>query len=50
MDGILKSWHNKGLHAPEEILDKDGQGARTRAGKTEAPRNLDKLLDDLKGI
>lgn len=50
MDGILKSWHNKGLHAPEEIRDKDGQGARTRAGKTEAPRNLDKLLDDLKGI
>ena len=50
MDGILKSWHKKGLHAPEEIRDKDGQGARTRAGKTEAPRNLDKLLDDLKGI
>ena len=50
MDGILKSWHKKGLHTPEEIRDKDGQGARTRAGKTEAPRNLDKLLDDLKGI
>lgn len=50
MDGILKSWHKKGLRTPEEIRDKDGQGARTRAGKTEAPRNLDKLLDDLKGI
>lgn len=50
MDGILKSWHKKGLRTPEEIRDKDGQGARTRAGKSEAPRNLDKLLDDLKGI
>ena len=50
MNGILKSWHKKGLHAPEEIRDKDGQGARTRAGKTEAPRNLDELLENLKGI
>ena len=50
MDGILKSWHKKGLHTPEEIRDKDGQGAKTRAGRAEPPRNLDKLLDDLKGI
>ena len=50
MDGILRSWHKKGLHTPEEIRDKDGQGAKTRAGRAEPPRNLDKLLDDLKGI
>ena len=50
MNGILKSWHKKGLHTPEEIRDKDGQGSKTRAGKAGPPRNLDKLLDDLKGI
>jgi len=50
MDGVLKSWHEKGLHTPEEIRERDVRHPRGQAGKAEVPRNLDKLLDDLKGI
>ena len=48
MNGILKSWHEKGLHTPADVRDKD-----TRRGKPDAPnspQNLDRLLADLDRI
>jgi len=48
MNGILKSWHEKGLHTPADVRDKD-----TRRGKPDAagsPQNLDKLMADLDRI
>ena len=50
MNGILKSWHEKGLHTPEEVRDKDTRRPRGRAGKSETPRDMDKLLAALKDL
>ena len=48
MNGILKSWQEKGLHTPEDVRDKD---IRQKPGKAdEAPRDLGKLLADLDRI
>ena len=48
MNAILKSWHEKGLHTPADVLDKDIK--RKPAGTKDAPRDLDKLLRDLETI
>ena len=48
MNGILKSWHEKGLHTPADVRDKDTK--RKPAGAKDAPRNLDKLLKELETI
>ena len=50
MNGILKSWHEKGLHTPADVRDRDGQGKRGSAKKEEPPRDLGKLLADLDRI
>ena len=50
MNGILKSWHEKGLHTAAEVRDRDTRKAKGRAGKPEAPRNMDKLLAALEKI
>ena len=50
MNGILKSWHEKGLHTEAEVRDRDTRKAKGRAGKPEAPRNMDKLLAALEEI
>ena len=49
MNGILTSWHEKGLHTPEDVRDKDARRAG-KAGRGESPRNLDRLLADLDKI
>ena len=50
MNGILKSWHEKGLHTEAEVRDRDTRKAKGQAGKTDAPRNMDKLLAALEKI
>ena len=50
MNGILKSWHEKGLHTEAEVRDRDTRKAKGRAGKPEATRNMDKLLAALEKI
>lgn len=51
MNGILKSWHEKGLHTPEDVRDRDGRrGAKERGDSAKPPRDLDKLLDALDRI
>ena len=51
MNGILKSWHEKGLHTPADVRDKDvRRGGAKAVEKTEAPRNLDKLIAALDKI
>ena len=51
MNGILKSWHEKGLHTPADVRDKD---ARRTGGKspdrTEPPKNLGELIAALDKI
>ena len=49
MNGILKSWHEKGLHTPADVRDRDGLEKRGN-GKKEPPRDLGKLLADLDRI
>lgn len=49
LNGILKSWHEKGLHTPEDVREKDVRRPRTGA-KQEAPRDLNRLLDELNRI
>lgn len=51
MNGILESWHEKGIHTPADVRDKDSRrtGGKS-AGKTETPKNLSALvaaLDDI---
>lgn len=48
MNGILKSWHEKGLHTPADVRDKDARRKPDSAGNTS--RDLDKLLQDLEKI
>ncbi len=50
MNGILKSWHEKGLHTPEAVREKDTRRPRGQAGKQEAPRDMDKLLAALEKL
>jgi DnaD/phage-associated family protein len=51
MDGILRSWHDKGLHTPEDVRDRDGRRpSQAQDAKPDAPRDLDKLLKDLERI
>ncbi|MBQ7692035.1 MAG: DnaD domain protein [Oscillospiraceae bacterium] len=50
MNGILKSWHEKGPHTEAEVRDRDTRKAKGQAGKTDAPRNMDKLLAALEKI
>ena len=47
MNGILKSWHEKGLHTPEDVRDKDSRRPRGQSGTAESPRDMGKLLADL---
>jgi len=44
MNSIIKSWHNKGLHTPKEIMEKDGKsgGAALKGG----PRDNTKKFGD----
>ena len=49
MNGILKSWHEKGLHTPADVRDRDGTGKRGK-GKKEPPRDLGRLIADLEKI
>lgn len=49
MNGILKSWHEKGLHTPADVRDRDGTGKR-RNGKKEPPSDLGRLIADLEKI
>ena len=37
MDKIMASWHGKGIHTPQEILEKDGKPHRNAARKIEPP-------------
>ena len=48
MNGILKSWHEKGLHTPADVRSKDTR--RKPGSANDAPRDLDKLLQDLERI
>lgn len=48
MNGILKAWHEKGLHTPEDVRRKDVR--RKPGAANEAPRDLGKLLEDLDRI
>jgi len=50
MNGILKSWHEKGLHTPADVRDKDTRRPRGKPGAADTPQNLDKLLADLDRI
>jgi L-ribulose-5-phosphate 3-epimerase UlaE len=45
MDSILTSWHQKGLHASDEILQKDGKGTSTQ--KTAPKKQVKTAADDL---
>ena len=48
MNSILKSWHEKGLHTPADVRDKD---ARRPGGKAnDNPQDLEKLLKGLDNI
>ena len=42
MDSIIKSWHGKGIHTPQEILKKDGRSERSAAygGKMEPDKKF----------
>lgn len=52
MRKILQSWHEKGLHKPEEILEKDSpypkSTGRRASGKTEKPIDREALEELLK--
>lgn len=41
MDSIIGSWHQKGLHTPDDILARDGRGERPadKRPRTEPPRS-----------
>ena len=34
-DGIMKRWHSKGLHTPEQVLSENGSGSGGKAAKKE---------------
>ncbi len=41
MDKILQSWHQKGLHSPREINEKDSRGSRGSTPHTSQPVKID---------
>ncbi|MBQ9249507.1 MAG: DnaD domain protein [Oscillospiraceae bacterium] len=49
MDAILQSWHQKGLHQPREIEEKDGFGRKAAPAR---PAGKDKpvSIEDIKGL
>jgi len=49
MNGILKSWHEKGLHTPADVRDKDRLRKRGN-GKKEPEQDIGKLVAALKNI
>ena len=49
MNGIFKQWHEKGLHTPEDVRDKDGLRRRGNT-KREAPPDLGRLVAELEKI
>ena len=49
MNGILKSWHEKGLHTPEDVRDRDGLRRRGNT-KRETPPDLGRLVAELEKI
>lgn len=50
MNGILKSWHEKGLHTVADVRDKDSRRSRSRTDRTPPPQNLDELIAGLDKI
>jgi DnaD/phage-associated family protein len=50
MNGILKSWHEKGIHTPADVRDKDSRSTGVKTvGKMET-RDLGKLIKALDDI
>ena len=50
MNGILKSWHEKGLHTPADVRDKDTRRGKGTPDAGNSPQNLDRLMADLDRI
>lgn len=50
MNGILKSWHEKGLHTPQDVREKDIRRTRGKAGEAETPKDIEKLIAGLDKI
>lgn len=50
MDKILHSWHEKGLHSPREILEKDGKRRAAAPAKGGKPMDFSGLDDMLNKI
>ena len=49
MDAILQSWHQKGLHQPGEIEEKDSFG-RKAAPVRPAKKDKPVSIEDIKGL
>lgn len=50
MNGILKSWHEKGLHTPQDVREKDIRRTRGKAGEAKTPKDIEKLIAGLDKI
>ena len=50
MNGILKSWHEKGLHTPQDVREKDARRTRGKAGGAKAPKDIETLIAGLDKI
>ncbi len=50
MNGILKSWHEKGLHTPQDVRDRDVRRGGRQKQPADSPRDLGRLLDELDRI
>ena len=50
MNGILKSWHEKGLHTPQDVREKDARRTRGKAGGVKAPKDIETLIAGLDKI
>ncbi len=50
MNGILKSWHEKGLHTPQDVREKDIRRTRGKAGEVKTPKDIEKLIAGLDKI
>ena len=48
MDAILRDWHQKGLHEPREIEERDGRRAPVR--KSDKPMSIDELRKAIEKI
>lgn len=47
MDSIIRSWHEKGLHKPEEIETGDGAGKPAPAGKKDTVQDMEQDVEYL---